>query len=474
MAVSPGQPEPESGPADAPPPAPASVDPLSIIRSRAYVQALVLSAVIGVPVAAIAYGFLALIDWLQEFAYKSLPDKLGFDTVPTWWPLPLLTLAGVLVALCIRSLPGNCGHSPSEGFKTGGGPTLPVELPGVVLAALTTLGLGVVLGPEAPVIALGSGLGALAIRSLRKDAAPSAVAVIATAGSFAAISTLLGSPLLGAFLLMEASGLGGMMLGAALLPGMLSAGIGFLVFVGLDSITGQGTFSLAIPDLPPFTTPTVAMFGWALVFGLACPLLGWAIYTLARTARPFVHARRVAVTPVLGVAIALLAIVFAETTDHGVDDVLFSGQVALPTLIDQASTWSIGALVALIVCKGLAYGLSLSAFRGGPVFPSMFIGGAIGVMASHLPGMTLVPGLAIGTGAMCVTMLRLPFTSVLLATVLLASDSYAVMPLAIVAVVAAYVLTLWLPEPRALFGRVAPPPSPDEPADSPAANAPRN
>jgi hypothetical protein len=49
---------------------------------------------------------------------------------------------------------------------------------------------------------------------------------------------------------------------------------------------------------------------------------------------------------------------------------------------------------------------------------------------------------------MCVSMLKLPFTSVLLATVLLASDSYAVMPLAIVAVVVGYVATQWIPSPR--------------------------
>lgn len=43
------------------------------------------------------------------------------------------------------------------------------------------------------------------MRVLKKDAPPSAVALIAKAGTFAAISTLLGSPLLGAFLLMEAA-----------------------------------------------------------------------------------------------------------------------------------------------------------------------------------------------------------------------------------------------------------------------------
>ncbi len=425
----------------------AVVDPLAVVKSNEYLRALVLAALIALPVAAVAYGFLALIDWLQEALYSDLPSGLGFDSPPIWWPVPLLALAGLLVALCVRSLPGNCGHSPSGGFHESG-PTMPIELPGVALAAVATLAFGAVLGPEAPLIAIGSGLGALAIRSIKRDSKPTAVALIASAGSFAAISTLIGSPVVAAFLMLEVAGLGGTMLAVALLPGLLAAGLGYLVFIGLDSVTGLGTFSLAIPNLPAFTTPTVAMFAWALVLGLLCPLAGWLVYTIALSVRTLVHTRRMVVTPLLGVAIAVLAIVFGEVTDQGVENVLFSGQAQLPVLVEQSATWSTGALLLVIVCKGLAYALSLSAFRGGPIFPSLFIGGAVGVLAADLPGMSLVPGLAIGIGAMCATMLKLPFTSVLLATVLLSSDAYAVMPLAIVAVVVAYVATQRLPTPQ--------------------------
>jgi hypothetical protein len=66
-------------------------------------------------------------------------------------------------------------------------------------------------------------------------------------------------------------------------------------------------------------------------------------------------------------------------------------------------------------------------------------------VASHLPGMSIVPAVGIGIGAMCAAMLKLPFTSVLLATVLLTSDGYAVMPVVIVAVVVSYVTSQWLP-----------------------------
>jgi len=430
---------------DPPAPQTSAPDPLAVIRSRGYLRILLLAGLIGVPVSIAAYGFLALVDWLQEYLYTSLPGALGFDGAPLWWPFPLLALSGLLVALSIQRLPGTSGHSPSEGFKTGGVPR-PRDLPGVALAALATLSLGAVLGPEAPLIALGGGLGALAILLIKKDSPPSAVAVIASAGSFAAVSTLLGSPLLGAFLLMEASGLGGAMLGVGLLPGLLAAGIGSLVFVGLDSWTGLGTFSLAIPDLPAFSTPTVAMFLWALGIGMVSPLLAWGIRALALIVRPVVHRHRLVISPVLGLAIAGLAVLFAQVTGEDTAEILFSGQSALPSLITDGGAWPLGALLLLILCKSLAYGLSLSAFRGGPVFPAMFIGAALGIAASHLPGMELVPAVGVGIGAMCASMLRLPLTSVLLATVLLTSDAYAVMPLVIVAVVVAHVVTGRLPE----------------------------
>ena len=105
-----------------------------------------------------------------------------------------LALAGVLVGLTLRYLPGTGGHSPADGFKAGEGPPTGIELPGIVLAALATLCLGVVLGPEGPLVALGAGLGALAVRLVKRDAPGRVQSVMAAAGSFAAISTLLGSP----------------------------------------------------------------------------------------------------------------------------------------------------------------------------------------------------------------------------------------------------------------------------------------
>jgi len=377
---------------------------------------------------------------LFRSVFTTLPESLGFESAPTWWPVVPLVLGGLIVGLSLTYLRGTGGHEPAYGFHAGGAPD-PLDLPGIFVASLATLCLGAVLGPEAPLIAIGGGLGALAVKLLTRDAPAQATMVIAAAGSFAAIATLLGSPITGAFLLMEVTGLGGALLGVILVPGLLAAGIGALIFVGLDSWTGLGGFSLAVPNLPDAGVPTVAELLWAILIGVVAALLGAAISWGGRALQPTVAAHRVLLTPLLGLAIALTAIVFSVLTDKDVSYVLFSGQDALPKLIDDAAAWSVGALVVLMVCKGLAYSLSLSGFRGGPVFPGMFIGAALGMTLSNLPGLSLVGGVGIGIGAMTVAMLGLPLVSVLLPSLLLASDAVEIMPLVIVGVVTSYVVS---------------------------------
>lgn len=424
-------------------------DPSALLRSRNYLLLLVAAGILGVPVSAATYGLLALVTYLQEEIFTRLPHGLGFGTEPVWWPLPVLAVGGLLAALAIRYLPGNGGASPADGFAVHGAPGA-AQLPGVLLAGLATLAFGAVLGPEMPLIALGGGLAALAVRlARRREVPPQAVAVLAGAGSFAAISTLLGSPIIGAFLLMEASGLGGPMLGLVLVPGLLAAGVGSLIFVGMDNLTGLGTFSLAIPGLPAFGAPTLAEFGWAVAIGVAAALAGSGIRWLGRFLRTYADRWTMLVIPLAGLVVAGLAIGYVEVSGKAASDVLFSGQEALGPLIRHAASYSVGVLVLLLMCKGIAYAVSLSSFRGGPVFPAVFLGAAGGVALSHLAGMSLVGGVAMGIGAMSAVMLTLPLTSVLLATLLLGSNGVAVMPLVIVAVVAAHVTS----------ARITPPPA---------------
>ena len=180
------------------------------------------------------------------------------------------------------------------------------------------------------------------------------------------------------------------------------------------------------------------------------------IRSTALSIRPTVHRSRILVTTALGALVGLIAMLYQLISGNSFTEVIFSGEDALPDLVAHAADYSTGILLLLVACKSLAYALSLSAFRGGPVFPSMFVGAALGIALSGLPGMSLAPAIGMGIGAMCSAMLRLPLTSALLATLLLGADGLSVTPEVIVAVAVAFVVTLLLPAPE----RGAPAPVP--------------
>ena len=96
------------------------------------------------------------------------------------------------------------------------------------------------------------------------------MAVLAASAAFAAIATVFGSPVIGAIILIEAAGLGGPMLPLILLPGLMSAGIGSVIFIGMGHWTGlsSSAYALSPISLPAFSTLTAAEFGWAIVLAL--------------------------------------------------------------------------------------------------------------------------------------------------------------------------------------------------------------
>jgi hypothetical protein len=73
----------------------------------------------------------------------------------------VLGVAGLPVAFAITRLPGNGGHVPAHGLQVGGNE--PKMVPGVALAAFVTLSFGLVLGPEAPLIAIGAGIASFTV-----------------------------------------------------------------------------------------------------------------------------------------------------------------------------------------------------------------------------------------------------------------------------------------------------------------------
>jgi hypothetical protein len=199
-------------------------------------------------------------------------------------------------------------------------------------------------------------------------------------------------------------------------------------------------------------------FAWAVALAVAVAIAAQVVLRAGRATERVATPRPLVAAPVVGVVVAGLAYGFGRATGESPLGVLFSGQDQLPALIARAGTLSASTLVLLLVFKGVAYGLSLGAFRGGPTFPAVFLGAAGGILAAGLPGMSTTPAVAVCIAASTVAILGLPLSSVVVATLLTAGAGVGSAPLIIVAVVVAHMTTIALERRR----RAA-----DEPAEEP-------
>ena len=382
------------------------------------------------PAALVAALFLALVHDLEHWLWTDLPDSLGYSA-PPWYLVIALPVAGACIVLAARLLlPGDGGHPPLEGI--GGGATPLANAPGIALAALGTLSFGAVLGPEAPLIALGSAVGVAV--TLFAKVGKRVENVLATAGSFSAISALFGGPVVAGTMLVE-SGLGmGAALLPVLLPGFVAAAVGYTLFIGFGDWGGLNAASLAVPDLPPYNGTHV----YDLIVGIVVGVLGAVLITGVRHAAKALVDRKLGL-PVLLLGGALAVGVIAQTADWlgaSSQDVLFSGQAGVPDLAADEST---RILVILLVGKALAYAVSLGCgFRGGPVFPAIFLGIAIAEFAHVWFDVSPTLAVAVGAAAGMAAGTRLLITSTLFASLLVGTQGLDAVPAAVLAAAAAW------------------------------------
>ncbi|MFC8922378.1 chloride channel protein [Cellulosimicrobium sp. NPDC057127] len=393
---------------------------MSADRTQARQLALLvaLAAVVGAVAAVAATAFTSLVHGAENVLWTTLPASLGADEPPWWWVLGVLLVGALLVALAVR-LPGRGGHHPLDGLSFGAAPR---DLLSILLAAFGSLAFGAVVGPEAPLLALGAGIGVLAAG--RVGPGPSRVLVLAGAG--AAIGVVLGSPLVTALLLLEAllhapradDGPGP---ARAMVPVLVALGTGDLVRVGVGDWPGVHTSTLTTGDLAAYPTVHVADLGWGLVTALATTALVVLATRSAESLRDVARRAPTVALAVAGLAIGGLALAVRATTGVDVDVVLFSGQQSLGTV---TATTAVGTLVVVAVVKTVAYALSLGAgFRGGAIFPAVFVGCAVGAAAAAgLPGAAVGAQVACGIAAGAAVVLGMPVTALTLA-VLLCTDA---------------------------------------------------
>ncbi|WP_418276737.1 chloride channel protein [Isoptericola jiangsuensis] len=433
----------QSAPPDGPPPL---SDEQRVVRERGYARLLLLAAAAGIPVSLVAFGFLALMHAMEHAVWNHLPEALGMEVAPWWWALPWLALGGLLVGTAIRWLPGHGGHVPLDGLAIG--PVAASAVPGILLAALGGLPLGAVLGPEAPLLALGSAVALMVLRPLARTDDPTAIALITTAGAAAALSAIFGSPVVAAIFVVEAAGIAGPRLARVILPCLLSSGVGALVFTGMGAWTGLGIASLALPDLDAPVRLDLGDVLWSVPVSLVIAVGVRQTFRLGEQAkvrasrRPFEYA-------VLGaLVVGVCASAYALTTGRSPQEVALSGQELLAPLAADPAAWSVPVLIALILLKAVAYGVSLGTLRGGAIFPAVLLGAATGALFSGLPGFGAVPALAVGMAAATAAVLPFPVSSAVLVVVLLGPSAPQMAPVVLIAVVVSFFAEQYILRPR--------------------------
>lgn len=404
----------------------------STVSGRAYLRLVLLGAAIGIPAALVAGLFLALVHDVEHWLWHDLPEALGHSS-PPWYLVLGLPVAGAALVVAARALlPGDGGHRPLEGLATE--PTPLSHGPGIALAALGTLSFGAVLGPEAPVIALGSLVGVALSRLVplsRRGAT-----VLSGAGEFSAISALFGGPIVAGMLLIE----GGVGLGSALLPvllpGLVAAAIGYLVFIGFGSWGGLDTPGLVVPDLPLYDGVHVGDLTIGIVVGVLAAVLVVGVRRLAtaiddRGGRTGMPALLLGGAPAVGILAVLGDLLGADPLD-----VLFSGQASVPAVVAEDST---KIVLVLLVAKFFAYAVSLGCgFRGGPIFPAIFLGIALASLPVVWFGVSATLAVAVGAAAGMAAQTRLIVTPVLLAALLVGRQGLDTVPAAVLATAAAW------------------------------------
>jgi hypothetical protein len=196
--------------------------------------------------------------------------------------------------------------------------------------------------------------------------------------------------------------------------------------------------------LPNYSHPTIGQFGWTIMLAIIVAIVTRGIMVGGLRTNGVVIRKLLLFLPAVGLVVAGLAIAFHGITSRSVNEVLFSGQDALSGLVSQAGTWTIAALIWVIVFKGIAYSLCIGSFRGGPTFPAVFLGAAGGILASHLPGFPITPAVAVGLGCTVTAVLRLPLSAIVLATLMTVHSGTGDEPLIIVGVVVTYLVTVLL------------------------------
>lgn len=349
---------------------------------------------------------------------------LGWFDGHVWWIL-VAAVAGLVVGVLRRWLrlpdhvPGLIEDLEEEHIDVRRVPSI------VAVSAVSLIG-GASLGPEVALGQMGGGSGAWLAR--RRELDDPTTKAMTLSGMAAGFGGLFSSPLLAMVLVLEIARPPAARFLRTFYGTLISSSVSFGVFFAL-----AGTVFLGI-----YQVPTYSYEDWHLIAGLglgiAAALVAVALGVVMKVVGNVVARLRLPdiVRPVVGgLTFGLIGFALPLTN--------FTGSGQLDTVLDNAATLGVGLLVAILVGKMLAFGVSsATGFIGGPIFPILFLGGTAGTIVAEV-----FPGIPIGLAFACMlaavpgAIVPAPFSMVLLAALVTQTGTLETAPV-LVAVGASY------------------------------------
>lgn len=342
-----------------------------------------------------------------------------------WWWVAVAAAAGAAVGLVRRltrlpqEIPGLFTDLQTGRVDAG-------LVPGIVAVSTVSLIGGASLGPEKALGAMGGGAGSWLAqrRALSKEDSQ----VNTLSGFAGAYGGLFSSTLIVVLLILEVARPGGQRFAKALAAEIVASSVSFGIYFAIAGAVFLGDYqvpSYTFEDWQLLAAIPLGLFA-ALVVALLAGFMMAATRLFGRLKAP-----AVAKSTLGGVVFGIVGVALPLT--------MFSGSDQLKTVLTDAGALGLGLLAAILIAKMAAFAVSqASGFVGGPIFPSLFIGGTAGVLVHHV-----IPGVPLGLAFTCLlaavpgALAPAPFSMVLMAAFLTQVGALQTAPI-LIAVVTAF------------------------------------
>ena len=334
-------------------------------RARTMLLLAIPALIIGVASSLVLIVVMKVASVLQAMLWTALPAQLGVSVDSPGWIMLMLTLTGVAVGLVIRFSPGHAGPDPALEPLIGA-PVPPSALPGLIIALILGLAGGVSLGPEHPIMAVNIGMAVFLGSRILPRVGALDWTILASAGT---IGALFGTPVAAALIFSQTlTSNNDVPLWDKLFAPLMAAAAGALT----TSLFFHPHFSLSLPHYGQMHIADI--FSGAIVVAIAIALGMIAVWCLPRLHR-LMHRLKHPVL-ILGAGGLMLGVLGAI----GGTVTLFKGLDEMQQLaFSQVFSVSDYLLFALVKLAALVVAAACG-FRGGRIFPAVFIGVALGLM----------------------------------------------------------------------------------------------